>query len=81
MTPDQLVTELRGNACRCGTPKRPMMTLCGKCYRALPREMQLALYRRVGKGYEEAYAAAAGWLDAHVHAAGEFTRALGKAAR
>jgi len=38
--------------------------------------MQLALYRRVGKGYEEAYAAAAAHLDAHYHAAGEFARAL-----
>lgn len=59
-----LLTELRGSECRCGNIKKPDMTLCGFCYRTLPRDLQNALYKRMGHGYENAYAAAADYLDA-----------------
>jgi hypothetical protein len=53
-----LFKELMGTVCICGRRKRTKETFCGSCYRSLPRPMQLALYRRMGSGYEEAYAAA-----------------------
>lgn len=59
-----LLAELRGAECRCGGVKKPDMTLCGFCYRTLPRDLQNGLYRRLGHGYENAYAAAANYLDA-----------------
>jgi hypothetical protein len=66
MTAEQiaLVRELRGEVCRCGERKTPMQTFCKGCYFALPRLLRQRLYDRVGEGYEEAYQAAAGWLDA-----------------
>lgn len=54
----ELLDELMGIRCQCGRMKRSKQTFCLKCYRALPLEMQRALYRRFGAGYEEAYAAA-----------------------
>jgi hypothetical protein len=62
----RLVRELRGNICRCGAPKQPLRTFCGPCYRALPPEQQKAIHRRLWDGYEDAYAAAADFLDAQV---------------
>jgi hypothetical protein len=68
---NELLQELQGTVCRCGRNKQARQTFCGGCYRALPRAMQLALYRRFGSGYEEAYAAAVAELkgdDPHVAA-------------
>jgi hypothetical protein len=62
----RLLAELRGNICRCGAAKTPDRTLCRACYWSLPESMRVALYRRIGKGYEAAYAAAAEYLDRHV---------------
>lgn len=53
----RIVQELNGRTCRCGKPKGKEKTFCPSCYSTLPREMQLTLYKRVGKGYEEAYQA------------------------
>ncbi len=53
-----LIRELLSKQCRCGEPKRPMRTFCLACFRALPRELQIRLYNRIGEGYEEACAEA-----------------------
>lgn len=50
-----LTAEPQGIHCRCGVPKQPRQTFCRKCYYALSRPEQKALYKLVGKGYEEAY--------------------------
>jgi len=55
----QLLDELRGTKCRCGSEKRSRETFCKCCYYTLPAEMRRALYRRFDEGYEQAYAAAA----------------------
>ena len=51
----ELVRELSGTKCRCGRPKQTNKTFCGQCYYKLPEKMRMALYRRLGHGYEEAY--------------------------
>lgn len=57
-----LVQELLGTVCRCGKKKGSRKTFCHSCYFSLPKPMQTALYRRVGAGYEAAYAQAAARL-------------------
>lgn len=59
----ELVEELRGTSCVCGRAKASGNTFCGACYRRLPQDMRRALYRRLGRGYEEAYAAAVTHFD------------------
>lgn len=54
----ELVQELAGNRCQCGATKNKGQTFCRRCYFKLSREVCLALYRRIGEGYEEAYRAA-----------------------
>jgi len=52
----RLIESLRGKLCpACGHAKSPRQALCARDYRRLPREMQKALYRRIGSGYEEAF--------------------------
>ena len=63
MTGHELVAELAGLRCRCGAVKIPRQTFCRRCYRLLPMDLGKALYRRMGLGYEEAYAAACAWLE------------------
>lgn len=54
-----LVTSLRSDLCpACGGTKKPAQTLCRLCYIALPRRKRLALYDRLGEGYQEAVTAA-----------------------
>lgn len=60
----QLLKELDSKTCRCGRDKTRQQTFCKPCYWSLPAEMRTALYRRLGHGYEEAYEAAVGYLDA-----------------
>jgi hypothetical protein len=50
-----LVRELRGEVCQCGKKKRAGRTFCYFHYSVLPRSLQLALYKRLGEGYEAAY--------------------------
>lgn len=64
--PAALVAELRSARCRCGFPKVPARTFCGPCYWALPRGLQKGLYKKLGRGYETAYAGAAAYLDANI---------------
>ena len=54
----RLLAELRGSRCRCGAAKKEGHTFCRRCYRSLPYHYRMALYDRIGDGYEEAYAAA-----------------------
>lgn len=53
-----LVSELRGETCKCGARKMAGQTFCRKCYYKLPSSERQALYNQIGAGYEEAYAAA-----------------------
>ena len=55
-TPNELLDELMGQTCVCGRKKLRTQTFCGGCYYTLSRSQRQALYRRVGEGYEEAYA-------------------------
>jgi len=58
-----VLADFMGVVCAaCGGPKRQRMSHCAGCYRRLPRQMQMDLYKRFGKGYEEAFAAATAWL-------------------
>lgn len=58
MDQQALLAELGGIRCRCGRSKRPRATFCLDCYWSLPALLRRALYRGIGEGYEEAYAAA-----------------------
>ena len=58
-----LLKELKSNECACGSYKKEGNSFCYNCYSSLPNEMQKALYRRFGNGYEEAYEEAYGWLE------------------
>lgn len=61
----ELIAELQATKCTsCFGVKKRAQTFCGFCYHALPREMQTALYRRVGAGYQEARDAAVACLAA-----------------
>lgn len=57
---------LMGAVCECDRPKQPKMSFCGICYRSLDRRSQMALYRKIGKGYGEAYDAAVRILKGEV---------------
>lgn len=51
----ELLKSLRGSTCpACGGVKRPRMTLCYGCYKSLPHDAKMNLYKRVGDGYEPA---------------------------
>lgn len=47
--------HLCGTTCICGEPKKSMMSHCRACYFALPSEERVTLYRKIGRGYREAY--------------------------
>lgn len=57
------VEELMSEECLCGRPKRRHYSFCYRCYSALPGDMQKALYRRIGDGYEEAFEEAVKYLQ------------------
>lgn len=57
------IKELRSDGCLCGSKKTPGHSFCYRCYKRLPAEMKTALYKSMGAGYEEAYEAAAEYLD------------------
>ena len=54
----KLLAEFRGELCQCGKPKTSGNSFCHACWRSLSRAMQIALYKRFGYGYEQAYAEA-----------------------
>lgn len=52
----EIAESLGSTVCAsCGKSKRPKMSHCGRCYRALPPRLRSALYRKFGDGYEEAF--------------------------
>lgn len=57
--------ELMGNECACGDRKKEGRSFCYNCYSSLPRDMQKALYKHIGFGYEEAYEEAFKYLEIH----------------
>jgi hypothetical protein len=58
--------ELMSNECACGYPKKRKQSFCYKCFKSLPEEMQKALYRLIGNGYEPAYDEALAYLEMYV---------------
>lgn len=55
--------ELKSDGCMCGKPKKKNFSFCWTCFQRLPEEMRKSLYRRMGRGYEEAYDAAVRYLS------------------
>ena len=62
MSARELIRELGGTTCRCGSRKQSRQTFCRRCYYKLPPPMRQALYNRVGNGYEHAYEQAEEYL-------------------
>lgn len=54
---------LDGEECLCGREKMRKNSFCYPCFKALPVEMQRALYRGFRRGYEQAVDAAVVWLQ------------------
>jgi hypothetical protein len=62
----QLIDELKSTKCHCGGPKSKKKSFCQNCYSNLPRQYQVALYQKIGEGYEAAYKKAVEYLDERV---------------
>ncbi|MBW1666739.1 MAG: hypothetical protein JRJ66_01570 [Deltaproteobacteria bacterium] len=58
--------ELMSEECLCGRSKKRHYSFCYRCFKALPEDMQKALYQRIGEGYEEAFEEAVKWLDRNI---------------
>jgi hypothetical protein len=54
--------DLKSDGCMCGKPKQSGKSFCYSCWSKLPSEIQRALYKRIGSGYEAAYDEATVWL-------------------
>jgi hypothetical protein len=60
----ELVRSLRSETCpMCGGRKQSGQTMCQRDYCRLPRGVQSALYRGLGRGYEQAIQSAMGHLS------------------
>jgi predicted amidophosphoribosyltransferase len=60
---DEAIAALAGATCPfCGAPKRRMQTCCRICFGQLTPSLQAELRRRIGHGFEKAYAIAGQWL-------------------
>jgi len=67
MKSSEILRVFVGEKCTaCGRGKQKNTGFCGHCYHRLPKEMQSALWRRFGEGFEEAFDAAAKWLSDHM---------------
>ena len=60
------VKQLASEECLCGNSKLRGNSFCYRCYKALPGDMQKAIYRSLGRGYEEAFEAAHKWLTENI---------------
>jgi hypothetical protein len=78
MTRDELIKELLREKCQCGKRKMANMTFCSKCYHRLPKPLQNALYRQLGKGYEQAREEAGEYLRRELPKAPEAREAEGR---
>ncbi len=61
------IRELRSEQCQCGRGKKSGKSFCYSCWKRLPEDLQRALYRRIGEGYEAAYERAVMHLDKEKH--------------
>lgn len=59
----KLLNEFEGTRCRCGARKMRRQSFCRRCYYSLPKKLRINLYRRIGRGYEEAYQVAVDYLE------------------
>jgi hypothetical protein len=60
---NDIMRDFAGVVCSaCQGRKFTRNGFCVSCYRSLPKQMQDALWRRFGSGYEEAFVAAQKWL-------------------
>lgn len=60
---------LGSSVCRaCGAPKDARFAFCRECYYALPAELRRNLWKPLWKGFDEAYAEAARFLERKVGA-------------
>lgn len=58
-----VLQDFHGTVCSgCSRPKAPRMSHCHDCYKSLPKEMQHALWKRFGAGYEEAFRTSTAWI-------------------
>lgn len=58
--------ELRSNECACGATKKRGYVFCYKCFKSLPQEMQVDLYKKLGEGYEDAREEAGRYLEENI---------------
>jgi len=58
--------NLAGEECLCGKEKLKNNSFCYRCYKAMPVNMQRALYQRMGYGYEGAFEAAHKYLTENI---------------
>lgn len=56
------LAALKSGQCRCGHAKQTGMAFCFRCWQQLPENIRRALYKRVGDGFEAAFAAACQFL-------------------
>ena len=49
---------LKSTECQCEGEKKRGRAVCFSCWRRLPENLQRALYRPIGRGFEAAYEAA-----------------------
>lgn len=54
---------LKSDECLCERYKHPGYAFCWRCYKSLPVEMQRALYKKIGNGFEAAYEEAVKFLE------------------
>lgn len=62
MTGVEILRDLAGDTCQCGTAKSRNNSFCIHCWRRLPEKLKKGLYRRLGQGYEEGFLAAREYL-------------------
>jgi len=53
---------LVGDECVCGGSKSEGKAFCYTCWKELPNELQLGLYKQLDGGFEEGYEQAEKWL-------------------
>jgi hypothetical protein len=56
----------KGNECLCGRGKQPKYWFCFRCYKALPHDMQRALWEKMGNGGRQAFEDAVKWLQEEI---------------
>lgn len=58
-----LLIELAGTKCHCGSNKKAQEAFCRDCFFALPTDLRTGLYHTGRKAYAVAYAAAREFLE------------------